>query len=210
MAAPVPAFRRPLWASRPSARKSVGGLCRLATSAVLSAKPFERGLAAEATVRYTAEHVAVIFPQVGGCLCGATRYEIREDPLIAYACHCTDCQTASGSGFALCLTTPIASIDVVSGSLARRTISFEDGREWNFRVCGNCETRLWSERNGMPEIANIRAGTLDDTTWVYPVAHIWVESALDWSPIAADAILFPGQPGDPTEMIRAWRERTSS
>jgi len=33
----------------------VGGLCRLATSAVPSAKPFERGLAAEAQVRYTAE-----------------------------------------------------------------------------------------------------------------------------------------------------------
>jgi hypothetical protein len=160
-------------------------------------------------IRCGVDQVAVTFPQAGGCLCGATRYEIREDPLIAYACHCTDCQTASGSGFALCLTTPVATIDVGRGAVERRTISFEDGRVWNFLVCGECETRLWSERRTTPEIVSVRAGTLDDPSWVHPVAHIWVASALPWSPIPADALRYPGQPGDPMEMIRAWRERAA-
>ena len=154
--------------------------------------------------------MALKFPQPGGCLCGATRYSILEDPLIAYACHCTDCQTASGSGFALCLTTRTAAIDIVRGSIERRTIPFPDGREWNFRVCGACETRLWSERRTTPEIVSVRAGTLDDASWVYPVAHIWIASALPWSPIPVESIRFPGQPADPMEMIRAWRERTPS
>lgn len=153
--------------------------------------------------------MSVTFPQQGGCLCGKTRYQLLEDPLIAYACHCTDCQTASGSGFALCLTTPLTAIRVFEGDVSRRTIRFPDAREWNFAVCPDCETRLWSERRATPEIVSLRAGTLDDTSWVYPVAHIWVSSAIDWSPISDDSIQFAESPRDPTEMIRAWRGRQS-
>jgi len=176
---------------------------RISSTIGRQAAPWGRTL----LTRYTAELMPLTFPQPGGCLCGKTRYQLLADPLIAYACHCTDCQTASGSGFALCLTTELSSIEVSTGEPTRRTISFPDAREWSFAVCPHCETRLWSERRATPEIVNIRAGTLDDPSWVYPVAHIWVESALDWSPISEDSITFPGQPGDPSEMIRAWRER---
>jgi len=153
--------------------------------------------------------MAVTFPQAGGCLCGDVRYAVLEDPLFAYACHCTDCQTASGSNFALCLTTVFATIEISRGTPTRQTISFQDGREWNFAACGRCSTRLWSERKATPQIVSIRAGTLDDARWVYPVAHIWADSALAWSPIAEDAIVFAREPGDPTDMIRAWRGRTA-
>jgi hypothetical protein len=37
----------------------------------------------------------------GGCSCRAIRYEIASFPLLLYTCNCTDCQTASGSAFAL-------------------------------------------------------------------------------------------------------------
>jgi hypothetical protein len=37
----------------------------------------------------------------GGCCCGAIRYEITSFPLLLYTCNCTNCQTASGSAFAL-------------------------------------------------------------------------------------------------------------
>jgi len=40
-------------------------------------------------------------PITGGCSCGAIRYEIASFPLLLYTCNCTDCQTASGSAFAL-------------------------------------------------------------------------------------------------------------
>ena len=36
----------------------------------------------------------------GGCLCGAVRYVLREGfRLNPYACHCTDCQSRTGSAF---------------------------------------------------------------------------------------------------------------
>jgi len=46
-------------------------------------------------------NVRPVLPLTGGCSCGAIRYEIASFPLLLYACNCTDCQTASGSAFAL-------------------------------------------------------------------------------------------------------------
>ena len=40
-------------------------------------------------------------PLTGGCSCGAIRYEVASFPLLLYTCNCSDCQTASGSAFAL-------------------------------------------------------------------------------------------------------------
>ena len=37
---------------------------------------------------------------MGGCRCGAVRYRIDADAVPpTYACHCTRCQTTSGSAF---------------------------------------------------------------------------------------------------------------
>ena len=35
----------------------------------------------------------------GGCHCGAITYEAEVDPDTVSICHCTDCQTFSGSAF---------------------------------------------------------------------------------------------------------------
>ncbi|MGA0841157.1 MAG: GFA family protein [Pseudomonadales bacterium] len=37
--------------------------------------------------------------RTGGCLCGAIRYELKQDPSIAAICHCTHCQRQSGGLF---------------------------------------------------------------------------------------------------------------
>src|SRR3954465_13605335 len=43
------------------------------------------------------EHMKL--PQIGGCQCGAIRYEITETPQSVYTCHCTDCQRLTSSAF---------------------------------------------------------------------------------------------------------------
>jgi len=45
------------------------------------------------------------------------------------------------------------------------------------RFCGHCGTRLYGERDGRPETISLRAGTLDDTSWLAPVAHFFTRSA---------------------------------
>ena len=41
-----------------------------------------------------------IQPYTGGCACGAIRYEIAAEPLMAGHCQCRDCQRDSGTGHA--------------------------------------------------------------------------------------------------------------
>ena len=35
----------------------------------------------------------------GGCLCGKVRFELNDDPEVAYGCHCRFCQKATGTAF---------------------------------------------------------------------------------------------------------------
>jgi hypothetical protein len=50
-----------------------------------------------------------MLPMTGACLCGAIRYEISGFPLLLYTCNCTDCQSQSGSAFAMNM--PVAAKD---------------------------------------------------------------------------------------------------
>jgi hypothetical protein len=45
-------------------------------------------------------------PLSGGCICSAARYEITQDPIDVYACHCADCQRATVSAFSSGVAVP--------------------------------------------------------------------------------------------------------
>lgn len=45
-------------------------------------------------------------PFEGGCESGAVRYKITGEPVVIYACHCTVCQSPSGSAFAMAMRIP--------------------------------------------------------------------------------------------------------
>jgi len=52
---------------------------------------------------------------------------------------------------------------------------------------------------------NVRAGTLDDTTWLLPVAHIFLRSAQPWVLPAADAECHEIGPDDYRPLAEKWR-----
>ena len=64
----------------------------------------------------------------GGCLCGQSRYELSKEPITLYACHCTDCQTASGSSCVLGMRIPSDGIKVVLGDPKPYERTRADGR----------------------------------------------------------------------------------
>lgn len=144
-------------------------------------------------------------PLTGGCSCGAIRYEVAAFPLLLYACNCTDCQTASGSAFALNMPVATSSLRIVKG----------EPKAWQHRsprgvavvswFCADCGGRIYGERAGRPEVMNIRAGTLDDTRWLTPVAHMFMKSAQGWVQPADGAECFETGPEDFTPLARKWR-----
>lgn len=151
----------------------------------------------------------VTFPQHGGCLCGDVRYRVAEDPVTLYACHCTDCQRQSGSSFALTMIVRRGGVELVQGSPSEYSIELPDGRRKRAKFCCRCATRLFGP-SSTDGLVVVEPGTLDDASWLRPVAHIWARSAQAWFSIPEGALRFEKQPvGDERlSLARAWKERT--
>jgi hypothetical protein len=116
----------------------------------------------------------------GGCQCGAIRYEITSFPLLLYTCNCTDCQRQTGSAFALNMPVKFKDFRILQGEPNGWHHTSPNGTAVISRFCGHCGTRLFGERDGRPETISLRAGTLDDTSWLVPVAHFFTRSAQPW------------------------------
>ena len=120
-------------------------------------------------------------PLEGGCHCGAIRYLIMSVPLMVYNCHCTNCQRISGGAFSTNVTISPDSLEIVLGDPGVLSWNSDAGAKRFAWFCNSCHSRIahgWQE--GGPPILNVRAGTLDDTSWVRPVVDIWKTSAQPW------------------------------
>jgi hypothetical protein len=124
----------------------------------------------------------VSLPQNGGCVCGSVRYRLGAAPLLAYACHCHECQKRSGSAFSLALIVRSSDLSIM-GELEVLRSSLRSGSELELAFCGSCRSRVFSRATAAPEFATVRAGTLDDASWVIPIAQTWIESAIPWAVI---------------------------
>jgi len=153
---------------------------------------------------------ATVPPFSGGCVCGAARYRVTAEPLTLYACHCTDCQKRSGSAFGLSMWVPRSAIELLQGELMRLELRLAGGRASSARLCARCGARLWTEPARRPEIAVLRPGTLDDRSWLEPVAHIWTRSAQPWIRIPQGVATYEQQPADMRELVTLWRDRSGS
>jgi hypothetical protein len=141
----------------------------------------------------------------GGCSCGAIRYEITSFPLLLYTCNCTDCQKASGSAFAQNM--PVATNDfrILKGEPRAWRHTSPSGVAVTSRFCSDCGSRLFGERAGRAEVVNVRAGTLDDTQWLAPVAHMFMRSAQPWVRPGANAECHEIGPDDFRPLAEKWR-----
>lgn len=137
----------------------------------------------------------------GGCRCGAVRYELAIEAIpLAYACHCLQCQTWSGSAFSEQLLLREDQVSV-GGPVVRYDLTTED-RTSHQRMCGTCHTRLYNTNTRRPGIAVIRAGTLDDSHRIEVAAHIWVKRKQPWLALPEGAPAWPeGAP--PAELAAA-------
>jgi hypothetical protein len=143
---------------------------------------------------------------VGGCNCGAVRYVVNAEPLTAYICHCNLCQKRTGSAFSHSIVFPEDALTVTAGTPERTERALPNGRLNTSYVCGACLSRLWTHREGWPTV-NVRAGTLDDTHDVRPVAQMWVSSAQPWAIVKDDILSFEEQPADFGLIVKAWANR---
>jgi len=135
----------------------------------------------------------------GGCLCGAVRYAIDVPLTELRACHCRDCQRASGAHGAVVGFVRAANFKLVHGTPKRFAKQADSGRTLVRYFCGECGSSLYSHRASMPEVIGVRAGTLDDPSRLRITGHIWTKSAPPWSYIDPAATQVVGQPEGPPQ-----------
>lgn len=151
-----------------------------------------------------------LLPQLGGCLCGAIRYETTAEPLRVTICHCYFCQKATGGPY---MVEPIFNkmdFRVIQGKA--RTYSHRStgsGQLIHMHSCPVCASHLYLTFDRF-ESLGVYAGSFDDPNW-FPtdasiVRHIFFDSAREDTVFPANVDIYPGHAqaydGSPLKCVR--------
>ena len=122
-------------------------------------------------------------PITGRCLCGSVVYSADAEPVVQAVCHCADCQRQTGNPFSVIVGVPRAAFNVEGDTLASFATTGEDhGGETQRHFCSACGSPVFSIAAVAPELTFIKAGSLDDASWLEPAVEVWTSSAQPWSP----------------------------
>ena len=116
---------------------------------------------------------------VGGCLCGNVRYAGTADPLSVMVCHCKNCQKQTSTAFSLIVALPKGALDI-EGELSAYDDRGTSGQAVVRRFCGACGSAIMTDAAAYPAMEFLKAGTLDDTSWLKPDTQFWCDSAQSW------------------------------
>lgn len=150
-------------------------------------------------------------PRTGGCQCGNIKYRLNAAPQMLYVCHCRDCQRQSSSAFGMSLIMNVADIEFLQGEQRLKSWDTrgDDGAIKRCSFCPDCGTRIMHATDDPRASVSIKAGSLDDTSWLQPIAHIWLRSAQPWVPIDRSATrCYEREPENGDELAELWRQRT--
>ncbi len=129
----------------------------------------------------------------GGCLCGAVRYEVSGEPMVAGHCHCRDCQKASGAGHISAAFYPEGSFKI-EGDLATYSSPADSGGTVTRSFCPTCGSRLFGQSTGMEGARAIMVGTLDDPSAFEPNFIVFARSRNGWDHMDGTLPAFEAMP----------------
>ena len=118
----------------------------------------------------------------GACSCGAITIEGEADPDTVTVCHCTDCQTSSGSAFRVAVPVPGATFKVTGKPAIYIKTTAESGNPRAQAFCPTCGASLYSTTpgEGQQPMYIVRVGMLKQRDQLMPKRQIWWRSARDW------------------------------
>ncbi len=115
---------------------------------------------------------------IGGCLCGAIRYEVTSDPVRVACCHCDDCRRATGSAFATNVFVKAEDLVVLKGAPHSFQHKVDSGNVLTKEFCADCGSQLFGGSVRSPEIRSVKVGTIDDARFVRPEIEVFTSRKL--------------------------------
>jgi len=117
----------------------------------------------------------------GQCHCGAIQFEAEIEPEKVVVCHCTDCQTLSGTAFR---TVVFTCGDALTFNKGEPKVYIKTAQSGNPRAqgfCGDCGSAIYATSVGDgAKIYGLRAGSLRQRESLVPRRQVWRSSALSW------------------------------
>jgi len=101
------------------------------------------------------------------------------DPERLYTCHCTECQTQSGSAFGMTMLVRENTLNV-TGRLKEFIRISDKGNTVKAYFCPECGIRIYGKPGYIKGVLSLKPGTLDDTSWLKPKTALWVKSSQGW------------------------------
>jgi len=115
----------------------------------------------------------------GRCHCGKITYEAEIEPADVTICHCTDCQTLSGSAFRTVVPAKKESFRV-TGEPRIYVKTAESGNRRVQAFCPECGTPIFATAVADPQVYSVRLGTARQRADLQPRQQLWTRSALGW------------------------------
>jgi hypothetical protein len=118
----------------------------------------------------------------GRCACQAVAYEVADEFVVAFNCHCSNCRAATGSAFLPWGEIEPEKLRVTKG--AESLILIGDAHGHHARRCEKCFSLLyWTGYEGK---IRVPYGSLVDEPTLKPTAHMFVGSKAPWHEILDD------------------------
>jgi hypothetical protein len=119
----------------------------------------------------------------GRCACQTVAYELADEFVAAFNCHCSNCRAMTGSAFLPWGEIERDKIRLIAAPDAVLTVG--DGDSGQAFACATCLSLLyWTVRRGA--YVRVPYGTLVDEPALKPTAHIFVGSKASWHEILDD------------------------
>ena len=116
----------------------------------------------------------------GHCHCGYLTYEAEVKPEDAVICHCTDCQTLSGTAFRTAVRAAAKDFRLLSGTPTEYIKTTDRGAKTVQAFCPRCGSQIYATHHPEPKFYAVRLGTVRQRDELVPRRQIWTRSQQAW------------------------------
>ena len=117
----------------------------------------------------------------GKCLCGSIEYATDAEPVFSIICHCDDCQRQTGTAFSMTVGVPKATVVFKNEDKLKEYVGESaSGNPVRRKFCQDCGSPIISIIAMAPDMYMIKAGTLNDKSWLKPTHQFWCSTKQPW------------------------------
>ena len=117
----------------------------------------------------------------GACFCGHISFRAEVNPEQVLICHCTDCQTLSGSAYRTIAPVVEGTFELTSGEMKKYIKIADNGAHRSQTFCPECGTPIYAgPADANSTMLGLRVGSLEQRDQLVPKSQHYRASAQDW------------------------------